>query len=441
MTTLSDKQAAAVKGCVRNIKDGAPVTILDGFAGTGKSHILPYIVDDLGFDLSTVAFIAPTAKAAKVMRNKLRTLYPSAVASTLHSAIYRAKPAPISQLENELYNHQSELQTYLAQKSEMGEKPDAAHVASLRKQVQRLEMELDSLYRDERLTFQLNVDSLLQTSSLVVVDERSMVNQKMGEDLAYFGVPIFAMGDPGQLPPVEGEMAFGVRADFFLDEIHRQARDNPIIRLATMARNSDDIPYGDYGQGVEVMRRRDYDHDYTAEAQPQFIVGTNKTRWRITQMMRAAYGVIENEKDIVGPRAGEPLIIKKNNREYPQLVNGTMVTAVGDGDLVPGQATMKMSFEDEDGVLYEDKNVFQGLFEEHWSRIPGKYSASGNVAYRAKMRSINADFGYVITCHSSQGSQWNDVVVIDESGCFRKDASRWLYTAVTRAAETLKVLI
>jgi exodeoxyribonuclease-5 len=419
--------------------DGLYLT--DEYIVTHNSTILPHVIDDLGLDPSTVAFLAPTGKAAKVMRTKLRALYPQAVTSTIHSAIYRAKPAPISTLETDLYNHQSELQTYLAQKSEAGEPADKVHVSTLRKAVQRLEMELDSLYRDDKLSFQLNVDSLIQTCSLIVLDERSMVNRQMGDDLTHFGVPIFAMGDPGQLPPVEGQMAFGVKADFFLNEIHRQAADNPIIRLSTMARNGEEMPYGDYGQGVEVMRRRDYVHDFDTDTQPQFLVGMNKTRWRITQMMRMEYGIIEDERLVVGPRAGEPMIIKKNNREYPQLVNGTMVKAVSDGDIIPGQTTMRMSFEDEDGILYDDKNVFQGLFEEHWTRIPGKFSAAGNLAYRAKMRSINADFGYVLTAHSAQGSQWDDVVVIDESGCFRKDAHKWLYTACTRAAKTLKVLI
>jgi exodeoxyribonuclease-5 len=441
MTTLSDKQAAAVTGCVRMIKDGSPVTILDGYAGTGKSTMLPYIIDDLGFDPTTVAFVAPTGKAAKVMRNKLRTRYPGALASTVHSAIYRAKPAPISQLEGDLYSHQSELQNYLAEKRETASAPDAQHVAQLRKAIARLEMELESLYRDDKLNFQLNVDSLIQTSSLIVLDERSMVNEQMGEDLSYFGVPILAIGDPGQLPPVEGEMAFGVRADFFLEEIHRQAADNPIIRLATMARNGDDMSIGNYGEGVEVMLRRDYEHDFKAETQPQILVGMNKTRWRITQMMRKEFGIVEDERHIVGPRVGEPLIIRKNNREYPQLVNGAMATAVSDGDLVQGQTTMRMSFEDEDGVRYEDKSVFQGLFEEHYTRVAGKFSSAGNLAYRAKMRSINADWAYAMTAHSSQGSQWDDVVVIDESGVFRRDAYRWLYTAVTRAAKTLKILI
>lgn len=439
MTSLTQKQGQAVSGVVSMIKGGAPVTILDGYAGTGKSTILPFIIDDLGFDPNSIAFVAPTGKAAKVMRTKLRTKYSGIVTSTVHSAIYRAKPAPVGKIEADLYEHQEKLQQYLAETGR--DDVDPKYVEHLRKSVKRLEMELESLYRDDRLSFQLNVDSLISSASLIVMDERSMANQQMADDLAFFGVPILAIGDPGQLPPVEGEMGFGVKADFHLDEIHRQARDNPIIRLSEMARNGDDIPLGKMGDTVEVCWASDYEHDFDAEVQPKFLVGTNKTRWKYTQMLRHQYGYTDSPKELVGPRAGEPLIITKNNRQYPNLVNGAEAVATTDGNLIPGNATMVMSFEDDDGVTYNDKTVFQGLFEEHYSRVPGKFSASGSTAYRARQSAINIDWAWACTVHKYQGSQADHVVLRDESGCFRRDANRWLYTGITRAAETLKVLL
>ena len=116
---LSTQQGQCVKHVVSAIKSGksnfdaqamfgsdSPPTQLvriDGFAGTGKSTILPFILDDLGFDPKTVGFVAPTGKAAKVMRTKLRDQkYANADARTIHSAIYRAKPAPVSKLEADL---------------------------------------------------------------------------------------------------------------------------------------------------------------------------------------------------------------------------------------------------------------------------------------------------------------------------------------------------
>lgn len=421
------------------IKGGSPVTILDGYAGTGKSTILPFIIDDLGFDPQSVAFVAPTGKAAKVMRTKLRAQYPGVMTSTVHSAIYRAKPAPVGKLESDLYGHQEDLSRYLVE-TPPGER-DQHKVTHLKKSIKRLEMELESAYRDDKLSFNLNVDSGIQAASLIVMDERSMANEQMADDLSFFGVPILAIGDPGQLPPVEGNMGFGTKADFHLDEIHRQAADNPIIRVSVMARNGDDIPIGKYGDAVEVMWASDYEHDFDAENQPQFLVGVNKTRWRYTQMLRHQFGIIESPRQLLGPRTGEPLIICKNNREYPSLVNGAECTALSDGDLTKGQATMPMSFEDDDGVAYNHKNVFQGLFEEHYSQTQGKFSAPGSIAYRARQRAINADWAYAITVHKSQGSQWDHIVLKDESGCFRKDSHRHMYTGITRAAKTLKILL
>ncbi len=436
MTTLSPKQSEAVTGCTKRIKDGERVTILDGFAGTGKSTMLPYIIDDLGFDPASVAYMAPTGKAAKVMRQKLRTVYPTVTTSTIHSAIYRAKPAPVGQLEGELFTHQCDLQAYREQGGD-----DPAKIEHHRKAIMRLEMELDNVYRDDKLHFNLNVDSAISLASLIVMDERSMANTQIADDLMYFGVPILAIGDPGQLPPVEGDIGFGKKAHFFLEEIHRQAADNPIIHVATLARQGKEIPIGKYGDTVEVMRSRDYQHDYQADNQPKVLVGMNKTRWKITQMIRAERGIIEDELHILGPQPAEPLIICKNLREFPQLVNGTECIATSQGILEKGRTVMKMSFEDDDGVAYNDKNVFQGLFEEHYSKVPGQYSSDKRMAYKAKKSAIQADWAWAITVHKSQGSQYDHVVLKDESGVFRQDADKHLYTGITRAAETLKILV
>ena len=147
-----------------------------------------------------------------------------------------------------------------------------------------------------------------------------------------------------------------------------------------------------------------------------------------------------NEREVVGPRKGEPVIVKKNHKDYPNLVNGSDCIARADFNLEYGKASGLFSFEDDEGVRYDQRMVFQGKFEEHFSRKAGKYTGAKPVTYRAIKRDLVMDWNYVITAHSSQGSQWDNVVVIDESPVFRKDANRWLYTAVTRAAESLIVL-
>jgi exodeoxyribonuclease-5 len=442
MTTLTQQQGRAVSELTARIKEGQPVTRLEGFAGTGKSTILPHIIEDLGFDPQSIAFMAPTGKAAKVMRSKLRAQkYPNSDASTIHSAIYRAKPVPVGSLEADLDKHQQELVEY--QKAHSGADRDPKHMDQLRRAISRLEMELDALYRDDKHIFQLNVDSPIREKRLLVVDEASMVGEQMAADLQHFGVQILSMGDPGQLQPIEDKPGLCIgRPDFRLTEIHRQAADNPILHLATLARNDDPLPVGDYGNGVRVMRRRDYAPDHDRDAMPKILVGMNKTRWRITQMLREEFGLLDRgDPDTFGPQNGEPLIVCKNNREYPSLVNGSEATSLTDAILQKGDATFDFTFIDEDGVEYRDKRVFQGLFEEHFTKKPGVFSADSRMAFRARKSSIILDWGWAITVHKSQGSQWDDVVVVDESGVFRDQANKHLYTAITRAAKTLTVLI
>jgi exodeoxyribonuclease-5 len=84
--------------------------------------------------------------------------------------------------------------------------------------------------------------------------------------------------------------------------------------------------------------------------------------------------------------------------------------------------------------------AYQGLFEEHLSKVKGAATASKSSAFRSRITDNHVDFGWVITCHKSQGSQWDEVIVHDESGVFREDADKWLYTAVTRTAGGLKLI-
>lgn len=108
--------------------------------------------------------------------------------------------------------------------------------------------------QDGQTHFELAEGGSASSADLIVLDEVSMVNQQIAEDLRSFGKKILVMGDPGQLPPVAGAGAFTNREpDAFLAEIHRQAADSPIIRLATAARLGKPIRVGDYGDGVQVL--------------------------------------------------------------------------------------------------------------------------------------------------------------------------------------------
>src|SRR5690606_12714869 len=119
--------------------------------------------------------------------------------------------------------------------------------------------------------------SPLEGAGLVIIDECSMVDEQMGKDLESFGVKILVLGDPFQLPPVKGQGYFtDAQPDFLLTEIHRQAADNPIIRLATDVRSAGRLRYGSYGDSV-VKHRSQLSPEELREA-TQVLVGRNATR-------------------------------------------------------------------------------------------------------------------------------------------------------------------
>jgi len=449
LPTLAPQQEAAVKAAVewfasttrlRGSSDdfsAAPYFYLGGFAGTGKSHCLPVIIDAMRLNPEDVEFVAPTAKAAKVMGSKLRPAGITKKPRTIHSLIYQPKPLKAEVLEKQLADLISLAESFMVQ----GLSRSESRVIETARSIEVTRKELDKAYTHvEGPRFSLNAESCIVKALLVVVDEASMVGTEIADDLRGFGVPILAMGDPGQLPPINDEPGLTNREpDYFLTDIHRQAKDNPIIHLATLARNGEELPIGRMVHGdffAEVVERRNDKATYDLERDAQLLVGTNRKRWMLVQKLRHAMGYRSN-----APCEGEPLIMRRNSRKVPDLVNGSMVQCTKDvGDLVEGDASILVSIEDEVGMK-RTVSAVQGMFEEHFLKVKGAATAPNSSAFRAKKDCEHLDWAWACTVHSSQGSQWPDVIVHDESGVFQEHASRHLYTAVTRAAERLTVVV
>lgn len=438
--SLSPQQSKAVKKVGDWYKNDSAIKLvftLEGFAGTGKSTILPDILEATGLEPHEIAFCAPTGKAAKIMGEKLRAQGINRPPSTIHSLIYTPKQQKAEVLEKELAEAKEE---YIRIKAgEDAPSGDArSYLIELDKKIAILTKDLDRAYDMNDLRFSLNPESILvkEAIKLIIVDEASMVGEEVAEDMVGFEVPILAMGDPGQLPPVGDKPGFLVGSpDALLTEVHRQAAENPIIRIATMVRLGQRAEYGDYGNGVLIVPRDKDEFTLDIERDAQIIVGTNKTRWKITKKIRKAAGI-----DTSLPMVGEPLIMCKNSRQHPNLVNGTTVFSAEDhGDVIDGASRFVAHVRDEDGSL-KTMFAYQGLFEEHLQREKNFSSASKQSAFRSRMQDNHIDFGWAITCHKSQGSQWDEVIVHDESGSFRDAADQWLYTAVTRAAERLVIV-
>lgn len=133
--------------------------------------------------------------------------------------------------------------------------------------------------------FSINRQSPLAKAALIIIDECSMVDEQLGKDLMSFGTPITVLGDPGQLPPVSGGGFFTEQEpDYLLSEIHRQAKDNPIIHLAMDVREGREIMRGDYG-AAQVISKSEVTQSLVLDAD-QVLVGTNRTRRRYNQRLR-----------------------------------------------------------------------------------------------------------------------------------------------------------
>ena len=139
-------------------------------------------------------------------------------------------------------------------------------------------------------TFSLNRQSPISKAKLVVIDECSMVDEQLGRDLLSFGTPVLVLGDPAQLPPISGGGFFTEHEpDHLLTEIHRQARDNPIIRLALDVREGREFMHGDYGT-AQVIDKSEVTQDLVLGAD-QVLVGTNRTRKRYNSAAARAQGL------------------------------------------------------------------------------------------------------------------------------------------------------
>ncbi|NWG46677.1 MAG: AAA family ATPase [Alphaproteobacteria bacterium] len=368
MTAFSPQQDAALKAVAAWLRAGpgagAPqIFRLFGYAGTGKTTLARHIAEDIDGE---TRFCAYTGKAALAMR---AAGCPDA--STIHSLIY--KPRESSE-----------------------ETPD----------------------------FVLWESAPVGEAALLIVDECSMVDEELARDLLSFGVPLLVLGDPAQLPPVSGGGFFtDAEPDIMLTEVHRQAADNPIIRLSMDVREGRGLSPGAYGDSLVVPRAAiDPARVHGAD---QVLVGRNATRRSFNARLREILG---HEGAL--PVADDKLVCLRNKRSKG-LFNGGLWT-VGERQ-VTRQGFLKMRIMPEEGGRLGAVRVtvrpecFDGTLDR--------------LDWTARRRYEEFDFRYALTVHKAQGSQWDDVVLFDESFAFAEARDRWLYTGITRAAERLMVVV
>ncbi|MBI2717220.1 MAG: AAA family ATPase [Rhizobiales bacterium] len=420
-STMQAKAIADIKSWFADGTAQQQVFKVFGYAGSGKSTLVKHAMAELGLeDGRDVLYAAFTGKAALVMTRK------GTPASTIHSLIYRvseATPAEIEKIKSEI----GELRVKLPSLG-MAERLFAES------QLRSLELRLSDIHKPR---FVLNEQSALRDAKLLVLDEVSMVGDDMARDLLAFGKPILVLGDPGQLPPVKGEGAFTKDTpDVMLTEIHRQAGESAIIRLATLARESRPIPYGPHDEFVWKMRRTDVGPEQMLRG-GQVICGKNATRLQLNLAMKRAAGF----GGIYPKGNGEKIICLKNRNDLG-LVNGMFLDLGSTEDEDELSFTATITTEDGqkiggDSGKHERFRLYKGHFDEHVTPDPERERRD----HWKKKTLIEAVWGWAITAHKSQGSQWPNVIVFDDGlGRTAEDRARWLYTAITRAERGLVIL-
>ncbi len=275
----------------------------------------------------------------------------------------------------------------------------------------------------EEPSFVLNGDSEAANARLIVIDECSMVDEELGRDLLSFGRPVLVLGDPAQLPPVKGGGYFTeAEPDVMLSQVHRQAAGDPIVRLSMIVREGGRPTVGDYGT-TRVIRRDDID-SATVLSADQILVGMNRTRRLYNKRIRQLLN-----RTSTTPEPGDKLVCLRNDRAKGLLNGGVWRVQTATG-VRNGKLRMSV-VPDEDQSRKPQRIGVAPMFFESEEEVP----------FALRKNSDEFDYGYALTVHKAQGSQWDEVVLFDESYAFREHRSRWLYTGVTRASKRLTLVI
>jgi exodeoxyribonuclease-5 len=374
---LNDNQKMAIKKAIKWYfceSTYKKLLTISGCAGVGKTFLAKIIIQSIGLQPYQVIFATPTGKAAEVLRRN----YVSA--TTIHKIFYTVR-----KIGNKL-----------------------------------------KFSKKRRLP---------STIKLIVLDELSMINDRMINDILSFNVPIIGLGDSYQLPPIYGSNKYLDEPDILLTEIMRQKKDIGVLSLATMARNGKAIPFGDYIES-KVIRIKDIDN---IEKYDIILCWKNITRQNLNITIRNKLGFTSDY-----PTIGEKLICLKNNYTHLLEYNETPILLVNGMDLL-AHSTVKLKNNDicdHFSMSYVPTYIKDAVFTTRVHRGPFdsyKYGVNYIITGDEDADIVFLDFGYACTVHKSQGSEFNDVLIIDEFKGSDEIYNKWLYTAITRARKSVTI--
>lgn len=365
---------------------------LSGAAGTGKTTLIRYFIERIGLDLTDVAFVAYMGKAAMQMaRNGLP-------AQTIHSFIYKYEQRVV--------------------------RDDDGNIVTLPSGKPKIKFEF------------IKRDRPAKDVKLIVVDEASMVNKEIGEDILSFGIPVIALGDLNQLPPVFGNPYFLNNPNYILTQIMRQQEGNPIIYLAHRVLDNKPLKIGVYGRNASVIHRSDL-NEFILEKADIVLTGTNRLRHEINTLFRIN---IKGITKLEMPAVGEKIVCRKNNWDRSigdsiYLINGM----TGYVDYVD-----RSSFNGKSIKIDFKPDFLKKRFKNLVIDYPRLYASPGSTGEQDSWAFTRDqfEFAYAITCHLSQGSSWPNVVFMNEKMMYNAETYKKLqYTAITRASEQLTVVL
>jgi exodeoxyribonuclease V len=277
--------------------------------------------------------------------------------------------------------------------------------------------------------------------NIIVIDEASMIGDSIFDDLKSYGVPIIAVGDHGQLPPLFSKYNLMENPMVKLEKIHRQAEGNPIIHVSMLARNGEPIPddtWANVGTTVQkIISKIPIRSEIERIEKPKdwmILSAINRTRIEINRIIRKKVFGLNPEL-----LAGEKVICLKNNRREG-IFNGMIGEVIKSKSNFNGdffRVTIKFDLMDYQWT----GDIFKHQFNQE-KTLHGYKDYKRQVEYQEMDLQNLFDFGYCLTVHKSQGSEADNVVLIDERmrGMSTENYNRWLYTGVTRCKKNLIII-
>ncbi|WP_282136832.1 ATP-dependent DNA helicase [Seonamhaeicola maritimus] len=430
-------------------KSSNALYVLKGYAGTGKTTIVGTIVTNLWKAKKSAVLMAPTGRAAKVISN-----YSKKEAFTIHKKIYFPKKDKGGGVKFVLQPNRHKNTLFIVDEASMI--PDTPGDSKL--------FENGSL-----------LDDLMQ--------------------YVYSGhqCKLLLIGDTAQLPPVKLDLSPALNENSLslnynkevtrmeLDEVVRQELDSGILANATMLRESlssdiyDSFKFDLNGfkdivrlvDGYEIMDAINEAYSDLGNEETAIIVRSNKRANLYNQQIRSR--ILFNEHELT---SGDYLMVVKNN--YYWIKPTTEAGFIANGDIIEVLEIYKMEelygfrfatvkirmvdyprmrpFEtvllldtidaETPSLSYEDSNRLYQEVAKDFENESSNYKRFLKIKGSKHFNALQVKFSYAITCHKSQGGQWNTVFVEQPylPNGIDKEYLRWLYTAVTRAKEKLYLI-